>query len=91
MAKLDKVLVVRKAGARWAVQHRLEWEQAMGACLMAVPKLLNGTALLPEEFRNNLWTHFGLQVLNLLEQCNGCGAHFTVDHVLNCGKSSLVL
>ena len=71
---------------------RLWMEQAtvMGAWLMVVSDLLNGTTLSAEEFQDNIRIRFGLLPLDLRQTCDWHGDKLMVDHALHCKRSGLV-
>ena len=60
------------------------------AWLTVRPDILGGTLLSRQEFVYNAHIHLNLKVLNLPQQCDGCGAGFSVEHALSCRKGGLV-
>jgi hypothetical protein len=74
-----------------ATKRRVKRSQDCGAWLTVMPSQLNGTELSALEFRDALRIRFGLNPQNLPEQCDGCGARFTVDHAMQCRRGGLVI
>eukprot|EP00957_Ditylum_brightwellii_P050041 3793394-Ditylum_brightwellii.AAC.1 len=62
-----------------------------GAWLTVIPNSMNDTALLEEEFCDNIRLRYGMHPLHLPLRCNGCYAKFSVEHGLMCKKGGLVL
>ena len=58
--------------------------------LTAIPDHLSGTVLLYQEWHDNISLQYGRTPSGLPRKCDGCGAGFTVEHVLNCKKGGLV-
>ena len=73
-----------------AVKKRLERIGQTGAWLTMIPNRLNNTLLSMEEWRDNARLRYGLRPVGLCAHCDGCGAHFTIEHGLNCKKGGLV-
>jgi hypothetical protein len=71
--------------------RRIRRSAETGAWLTALPNLLNGTDLAPDEFRDSLRLRFGLAPKALPTRCDGCDARFTTEHALSCRKGGLVL
>ena len=69
----------------------LKHAKEMGIWLTAYSSILNGTELAADKFRDNLHLCFGFEPVGLQETCDGCGAHFSVEHRLSCKKGGLVL
>jgi hypothetical protein len=63
-----------------------------GAWLSVLPSTLNGTALLAQEFQADaLSMRHAETPHNFLDKCNGCDAHFSLQHALGCKKGGLVI
>ena len=59
--------------------------------LTAIPHCLNGTYLSWEKLQENLLLWYGIVLLNLPTDCDGCGKKFLVAHDLLCPKGGFVL
>ena len=79
--------VEERVGMEWCRQQRA---QNYGAWLSVFPSRLNGTELSKNEFLDNARLQYDYAPTNLPNHCDGCGAPFTVDHVLNCKKGGLI-
>ena len=55
-----------------------------------VPSRLEGTQLLRQEWHDVMSLRYGLTPVGLIQQCDGCGANFSVEHALSCKKGGLV-
>ena len=73
-----------------AVKKRLERIGQTGAWLTMIPNRLNGTLLSMEEWRDNARLRYGMRPGGLCTHCDGCRAHFTIEHGLNCKTEGLV-
>jgi hypothetical protein len=62
-----------------------------GAWLSVLPSIVNGTELSAEEFRDALTIRYGELPSNFPTHCDGCDAHFTLQHALACKKGGLVI
>ncbi|KAL7524012.1 hypothetical protein ACHAXR_000406, partial [Thalassiosira sp. AJA248-18] len=78
-------------GASKKVKKWLERIGETGAWLSASPNQLDGNLLSAEEWRDNARLRFGMRPIGLCDQCDGCGASFTIEHGLNCKKGGLVV
>ena len=58
--------------------------------LSVIPLERDQFDLSPQEFRDALALRYRKPMLNLPENCDGCGATFTVDHALDCHFGGLV-
>eukprot|EP00957_Ditylum_brightwellii_P003721 282527-Ditylum_brightwellii.AAC.1 len=72
-------------------EHRFTCAMRTGAWLTVIPNHMNSTALLAEEFWDNLRLRYAMQPVQLPKRCDGCGAKFSVEHGLTCSKGGLVL
>ena len=50
--------------------------------MTVIPLCINGTELLPNEFRDNLRLQYNFAPLDMPQHCDGCGAKMTVEHTL---------
>ena len=71
--------------------NRLYWATDNGSWLTVIPHLLNVTELSTEEFQDNLILRYGIFLLNLPTDCDGCDKKLLVPNALSCPKGSLVL
>ncbi len=62
-----------------------------GAWLSVLPSTVNGTELSAQEFRDALLMRYGIAPPDLPACCDGCEAHFTLQHALGCKKGGLVI
>jgi hypothetical protein len=62
-----------------------------GAWLTIFPSIINGTELSAEEFHDVLIIQYGELLSNFPLKCDGCNAHFTLQHALGCKKGGLVI
>ncbi len=65
--------------------------QETGAWLSVLPSTVNGTELSAKEFRDALTMRYGERPSNFPTHCDGCDAHFTLQHALACKKGGLVI
>ena len=68
----------------------IERGKSCGCWLSASPTAVNGLELSAQEFRDNLHIRHGRQPTNMQPECDGCGAHFTLQHALECKKGGLI-
>ena len=57
---------------------------------MRVSSRMEGTQLLLWEWHDAMSLRYGLTPVGLINQCDGCGANFSVEHALSCKKGGLV-
>ena len=62
-----------------------------GAWINIQPTFVNGLSLSRDEFRDGMRMRYGLEVLWLQKNCDGCGGKFSVEHRLKCKKGGLVV
>jgi hypothetical protein len=63
-----------------------------GGWLSVLPSTVNSTKLSAQEFRDNVLLHYARSLpADLPSECDGCNAMFSIRHVLECKKSSLVI
>ena len=86
----DQLKLICAAESRVNVR-RITRSKECGSWLTTMPDTLNGTDLEADEFRDALRLRYGLAPTNLPQQCEGCGAKFTVEHALSCKKGGMVL
>ena len=72
----------RKDLAGGQERNRLHRATRNGACISAVPHLLNGMELSWEEFRDNLCLRYGLMPQDTPATCDGCGKKLLIEHAL---------
>ncbi len=65
--------------------------QETGAWLSVLPSTVNGTELSAKEFRDALTIRYGELPSNFPHKCDGCNAHFTLQHALGCKKGGLII
>jgi hypothetical protein len=90
-AEKDKAVLknlAEQGGAK--VKKRLERMEWNGAWLSAIPDRMSGTVLSREEWLDNVYLRYGLQLRNLPRMCDGCGKSFSVEHGLGCKTGGLV-
>jgi hypothetical protein len=58
---------------------------------LVFPNRLNGTGLLVDEWRDNVWLRYNHSLLDMPDICNGCSAKMTVEHALLCKMGEGVL
>ena len=75
-----------KAAAPKDVAKRYGRVSTNGAWLSVRPDTPGGTLLFRQEFVDNARIRLNLKVLNLPQQCDSCGAGFSVEHALSCKK-----
>jgi hypothetical protein len=71
-------------------KYRLQRAGCTGIWLSVLPNQFNGTVLSAEEFRDNIRLRYNLLPLALPDNCDGCGAAFSVEHALSCKVGGLV-
>ena len=76
----DKQRIVRRAA-----------DHSIGAWLSVFPCAKQKAVLSPREFRDGLCMRYQLPLQHLHDRCDGCGAHFSLDHGLNCPKGGNVI
>ena len=76
----DKQRIVRRAA-----------DHPIGAWLSVLPCAKQNAVLSPREFRDGLCMRYQLPLQHLHDRCDGCGAHFSLDHGLNCPKGGNVI
>jgi hypothetical protein len=72
------------------VKKRLERMLWNGSWLSAIPDRMSGTVLTREEWLDNVYLRYGLQLRDLPRKCDGCGKSFSVEHGLSCKTGGLV-
>ncbi len=72
------------------VKKRLSQMAETGTWLMRLPSRLEGTQLMRDEWLNNVHLWYAFRPKGLPQQCNGCGANFSIDHAFNWNKGGLV-
>ena len=65
--------------------------QSTGSWLSITPSRVNRLDLSGGEFRDGVSMQYGLDMMDLPQKCNGCGAKFSKSHALRCKKGALVL
>ncbi len=85
--KLTKILRKLPEGLSRSIKRG----QQTGAWLSVLPSIVNGTELLAEEFRDALTIQYGELPSNFPLHCDGCDAHFTLQHALACKKGGPVI
>jgi len=90
--KMDEeaTVAVRKGQANAKEKKRLSRIAGCGAWLTRLPTRFEGNQVTEEEWHDNVSLRYGLRPIHLPQQCDGCGANFTVEHALNCKKGGLV-
>ena len=92
-ARVERELAFKKAygDARTAkVRKRLARAEFVGTWLTRLPSRLEGTQTSYSEWHDSLNCRYGLLPLRLPQQCDGCGANASVEHLLSCKKGGLV-
>ena len=56
-----------------------------------LPSTVNGTVLLAQEFLDSLSMRHAETLLNFPTKCDGCEAHFSLQHELGCKKGGIVI
>ena len=56
-----------------------------------MPSTINGTELSSQEFRDALLMRYSITPPDLPQNCDGCGARFSLQHALGCKKGGLVI
>jgi hypothetical protein len=84
--KLENILWRLLDGLSRSIQRG----QLTGAWLSVFPTIVNGTELSAEEFRDALTICYGELPSNIPHKCDGCDAHFALQHALGCKKGGLV-
>ncbi len=74
------------ADAKWMKRHG----KGVGVWLTRLPSRLEETHLTRDELHNNLVLLMGGRPRGLLQQCDGRGANFTVQHGLSFKKGGLM-
>ena len=59
--------------------------------LSVAPSTANGTELGVQEWRDAVFLQYGIEPLESPRHCDGCGFGFSISHVLDCKKGSLVM
>ena len=72
-------------------RNLLHRETSNGACLSAIPPLLNGTEFSSEEFQDNLCLRHELMPQDIPATCDSCGKRLLIDHALSFPNGGLVL
>jgi hypothetical protein len=72
------------------VKKRMERMQWNGTWLSAIPCRFSGTELTRQEWLDNVYLRYGLQLDGLPRKCDGCGKNFSVEHGLSCKTGGLV-
>jgi hypothetical protein len=85
--KLENVLRRLPDGLSRSIQRG----QLTSAWLTVLPSIVNGTELSAAEFRDALTIRYSELPSNFPHKCEGCDAHFTLQHVLGCKKGGLVI
>jgi hypothetical protein len=62
-----------------------------GAWLSVLPSTVNGTVLSAQEFQDALSMRYAETPHNFPDKCDGCDAHFSLQHALGCKKGGLVI
>jgi hypothetical protein len=62
-----------------------------GAWLSVLPSTVNGTVLSAQEFQDALSMRYAETPHNFPDKCDGCDAHFSLQHALRCKKGGLVI
>ncbi len=62
-----------------------------GAWLSVLPSTVNGTALSAQEFQDAPSMRHAETPHNFPDKCDGCDAHFSLQHALGCKKGGLVI
>ena len=62
-----------------------------GAWLPVLPSTVNGTVLLAQEFQDALLMRHTETLHSFPDKCDGCDAHFSLQHALRCKKGGLVI
>jgi hypothetical protein len=62
-----------------------------GAWLSVLPSTVNGTVLSAQEFQDALSMRHAETPRNFPDKCDGCDAHFSLQHALGCKKGGLVI
>ena len=78
----------RKKGPK--VAKRLKRLMDGSAWLTRVPSRLDGTQLTRWEWHDVVSLRYGFRPVGLIQQCDGCGANFSVGHALSCKKGGLI-
>jgi hypothetical protein len=65
--------------------------QLTGAWLSVLPSIVNGMELSAEEFYDALTIRYNELPSNFPHKCDGCDAHFTLQHALGCKKGGIVI
>ncbi len=72
------------------VAKRLRRLMDGSAWLTRVPSRLDGTQLTKLEWHDVVSLRYGFRPAGLIQQCDGCGANFSVGHALSCKKGGLI-
>ena len=72
-------------------EKRLTRISGCGAWLTRLPTRFEGNQVTEEEWHDNVSLRYGMRPVHLPQQCDGCGANFSVEHTLNCKKGGLVM
>ena len=67
------------------------WIMRMWVWMSFLPSTVNGIKLGAQECRYSLFLHYGINLLDLPDHCNGCGATFYICHTLECNKGGLIM
>jgi hypothetical protein len=85
--KFENVLQVLLDGLSQSIQRG----QLTNAWLSGLPSIVNGTELSAEEFCDALTICYGELPSNFPHKCDGCDAHFTLQHTLGCKKGGRII
>ena len=83
-------VATRKGHATAKEKKRLERISECGAWLTRLPTHFEGNQVTLEEWHDNLSLRYGLRPTHLLQQCDGCGTNFSVEHALSCKLGGLI-
>jgi hypothetical protein len=86
-AKLETILQKLPEG----LSRSIERGQRTGAWLSVLPSILNGMELSAEEIHDAHTIRYSELPSNFPLKCDGCDAHFTLQHALGCKKGGLVI
>ena len=86
----EAVVATRKGQANAKEKKRLARISGCGVWLTRLPTRFEGNQVTEEEWHDNVSLRYGMRPVHLPQQCDGCGANFTIEHALNCKKGGLV-